>query len=201
MNLENLTWIGPNVDDRDILTRLPDSLADLIRKLNGFIQYHGGLHVRGACRNPAWHSLRSALEGDDAFCNLYPDVTPDDIPFAEDCMGDQFILRNDTVWQLSCETGELVSLDVDLATFLIAIEEDPVEALSMHPLMQFESEGSELKPGQLLSADPPFCTEQAEDGVSLQAVDALEQRRFLADLAQEIRDLPEGEAFGLDITE
>src|SRR5436190_17613681 len=101
MNLADVTWKGPAVDDLELFRRLPGELVRLLQQQNGFIQYHGGLHVRGACRTPQWHSLRAAWLGKNAFHRFYPDLTPEDIPFAEDCLGDQFLLREKDVWRLS----------------------------------------------------------------------------------------------------
>ena len=46
MELESVTFIGPTLDDLDMLDRLPSNLSGLLRQINGFIQFHGGLHVR-----------------------------------------------------------------------------------------------------------------------------------------------------------
>lgn len=192
MELQHVTFTGPPIDDEDLLARLPSNLTRLLRQLNGFIQFHGGLHVRGACRKPAWHSLRDAWDGASAFHRLYPEVQADDVPFAEDCMGDQFLLRDKRVCQLAAETGEIEALDVSLGGFFAAVADDPVEFLSLHPLLQFQQEGGNLEPGQLLAAFPPFCTKQSANGVSLAAITADERRRFLADLAAQLRDVPEG---------
>jgi hypothetical protein len=199
MKLETMTFTGPAMDDLDTLAKLPNALASLLQQSNGFVQFHGGLHVRGACLAPAWHSLRDAWLGDDAFQRLYPDVSPNDIPFAEDCMGDQFLLREGMVWRLYGETGELEPLDVTVKEFLDNVQEDPGEHLGLHPLLQFQRDGGNLQPGQLLSAYPPFCSEQSEDGVSLRAIPNLERRRFLADLARQIRDMPDGTNVKFDI--
>jgi hypothetical protein len=201
VELNNLTFTGPPLDDEDLLARLPTNLADLLRQINGFIQFQGGLHVRGACGEPAWHSLRDAWDGDAAFHRLYPEVRPDDVPFAEDSLGDQFFLRNRRVWRLAAETGEVESLGVGLGGFFEAVEADPVEFLSLHPLLEFQREGGRLEPGQLLAAFPPFCTKEAADGVSLAAIPADERRRFLADLAAQLRDLPDGGKIRFQIEE
>ena len=192
MKLETVTFTGPAIDDADTFARLPKGLANLLQQSNGFVQFHGGLHVRGACLAPAWHSLRDAWLGDDAFQHLYPDVSPNDIPFAEDCMGDQFLLRDGMVWRLYGETGELEPLEATFKEFFDNVQEDPGEHLGLHPLLQFQREGGNLQPGQLLSAVPPFCLEQSEDGVSLSAVPSLDRRRFLADLARQMREAPDG---------
>src|SRR5271166_4833360 len=99
MRLEHVTYRGPAIDDRAILAKLPRALTELLEQTNGFIQFHGGLHVRGACRQPDWHSLRAAWESEHAFHQLYPEVDPEDIPFAEDALGDQFLLRDGEVWR------------------------------------------------------------------------------------------------------
>ena len=50
-------YLGPPIDDPAILESLPPELADLLRRANGYVAYDGGLHVRGACHMPEWHSL------------------------------------------------------------------------------------------------------------------------------------------------
>src|SRR5690349_12608125 len=112
-----VTFVGPPIDDEEVIDRVPPELADRLRQTNGFIWNGGGLHVRGACCEPAWHSLRTAWEGEAAFHVLYPSVEADDVPFAEDCLGDQFLLRNGLVWQLAGETGDVANLGLTLSEF------------------------------------------------------------------------------------
>ena len=114
------------------------------------------------------------------------------MPFAEDCLGDQFLLRNSEVWHLAAETGELESLRIGLKEFFDAVASDPVEFLSLHPLMQFQDEGGILDPGQLLAAYPPFCTTESANGVVLRAIPTSERRQFLANLAAQLRGMPDG---------
>jgi hypothetical protein len=201
MQLQHVTWTGPPADEKELLDQLPPDLAGLLRQIDGFIRFSGGLHVRGACREPTWHSLRDAWLGEQAYHRLYPDVRPDDVPFAQDCLGDQFLLRGGRVWRLRAETGEMAPLGVSLFGFLEAAQADPVEYLSMHPLLRFMREGGSLEPGQLLAAYPPFCTKQSGDGVSLRAMSADERRRFLAHFAAQIRDLPEGGSIRIEVVE
>lgn len=192
MDLDHITFVGPPVDDEEILAKVPANLAGLLRQLNGFIQFDGGLHVRGACRQPSWHSIREAWAGVHAFHSLYPAVHPEDVPFAEDCLGDQFLLRDGRVLRLAAETGELHVLDLGLAEFLQAVQADPITFLSLEPLLQFQRDGGVVEPGELLTAYPPFCTEQSAGGVHLAAISTDERRRFLAYFSAQIRDVPDG---------
>ena len=155
-------YVGPSTDDRDILERLPAEYCTLLAQANGYVAYHGGLHVRGACLSPDWHSLRAAWDGERAVHRLWPAVSPNDVPFAQDALGDQFVLRHDQVHRLAAETGELESLGVDLLGFDAAVRSDPVEYLNLAPLEAFRAAGGVLQPGQLLSVYPPYCFEGAE---------------------------------------
>ena len=183
MNNNGLTY---EISDHEILERLPKSLKSLLRETNGFILFGGGLHVRGAVLSPAWHSLRHVWLGDCPLHRLFPALRESDIPFGQDCLGDQFILRKNLVHKLEAESGELASLEMNLETFLACARENPMEFLSLQPLAQFQREGGDLKPGQLLNVYPPFITRESKDGVSLTAVSMFERISFLADFARQI---------------
>jgi hypothetical protein len=70
----DITWAGPPIADLQLLSKLPDDLTKLLKSVNGFIQFGGALHVRGACQNIEWHSLRHAWESTDAFHRHYRTV-------------------------------------------------------------------------------------------------------------------------------
>ena len=182
MELASITYHGPAIDDPEILAELPSSLAGLLKQVNGFIQYGGGLHLRGACHAPDWHSLRAAWTGEAAFHIFYPNVQPHHVPFAEDCVGDQFLLDGKSVLKLHAETGELEPRNLTLGGFLEAASADPVDFLGMHPLLQHRKTG-DLPEGRLLMAYPPFCTKEAANGVSLKPVPAQELHALHAKMA------------------
>jgi hypothetical protein len=192
MQFENVTYTGPRIDDDEIVEALPPELANLLRRTNGFIAFRGGFHVRGACLAPPWHSLRAAWRGPESFSTRYRAVGPADLPFAEDALGDQFILREGLVSRLAAETGEIEPLNQPLLRFLEAVRADAVGTLGLQPLLRFESEGGILEPGQLLSVYPPFCTKESANGVSLRAIPAAERHASLASFAEQIADLGDG---------
>ena len=192
---------GPDIDDFELLERLPVEYRELLEHTNGYVAFHGGLHVRGACFEPAWHSLRAAWLGEMAIHRHFPDVLPDDVPFAEDALGDQFLLRGATVYKLSGETGEIDSLNMNLVEFDANVRADPDEFLELAPLERFRAEGGVLEPGQLLSVMPPFVFSESAEGVSFRAIPAAERLSFLSRLARQIRDLPDGTQVALKVVE
>lgn len=192
LDLPHLTYSGPALDDPEILERLPPELAAALHGRNGCIGYLGGLHIRGACRAPGWHSLRHAWEGPDALHALFPEVAASDVPFGEDAFGDQFLLRGGRVVRLSGELGEITDVADSLEALLAGLLADAERVLDYQPLLNFHREGGELRPGQLLAAYPPFVLAAEGSERQLRAVDAVERRRFLADLAGRLHGLPDG---------
>jgi hypothetical protein len=184
-DIGKVTFVGSAVTDPEVLSLLPEELALLLKDTNGFVLFDGGLHVRGAVRSPAWHSIRCVMEGEEALHQLYASVLQTDIPFAQDCVGDQFLLRDGQVWCLRAETGDVEKTSVSLGIFWATIAKDPYEVLNFNPDLR-------LEPGQVLHAYPPFCTKESKGGVSLKPVPAPELIRFHADFAKQLAALPEG---------
>ena len=185
-------YVGSEITDTEILAKVPEDYRRLLSETNGFVLFDGGLHVRGAVLSPEWHSLRKVWLGDFALYRLFPAIEETDIPFAQDCLGDQFVLRDSIVYKLDAEVGEIDSLEVDLQTFLQQAQENTVEYLSLEPLLQFMSEGGKLQLGQLLSVYPPFIAEESANGVSLKAISMFDRISFLADFARQVADIPKG---------
>lgn len=185
-------YVGPPIDDPEILDRLPPEYRELLTRVNGYVAYFGGLHVRGASLTPEWHSLRGAWKGEQALHRLFPVLSPADIPFAQDALGDQYLLRHGTVHRLSGETGELESLGLALADFDARVRADPVGYLRLEPLEAFRAEGGVLEPGQLLSVHPPYCVRTDDSHRSFRAIPAAERLALLASLAAQLRDVADG---------
>jgi len=180
-----VTWTGPSIDDVEVLSDVPKELTALLLEANGFIVRHGALHVRGAASTPAWHSLREAWFGESAFSKLYDAVLPTDVPFAEDMLGDQFLLRDGLVLRLLAETGEIEEKESSLASFLARADSDLEAYLNL-------SLTREIEPGALLFAAPPFCIQMDSGGYSLKACPAHEVILIHADIARQIQSVPDG---------
>ncbi|QNH60966.1 SMI1/KNR4 family protein [Hymenobacter sediminicola] len=196
--MKGILYKGSELTDLVSFARLPSYLQAFLREQNGIVAYFGGLHIRGCVSDLSWHSLAEAWQGEQAFWRTYAIVQETDIPFAQDCAGNQFLLRGDAVLWLDTETGELADLEVDFKHFLFGAEKFPVDALGMEPLRAFQQNGGVLRPGQLLSVYPPFC--MATDGQqtpSFKAIGATERLAWLADFYRQIKDLPDGQSISL----
>jgi len=196
LDLSNITYQGPAYESgSDVESLLPENLCSLLKQLNGFIQFGGGLHVRGNCKEPDWHSLATAMKGELALHKLFPEVRETDIPFAQDCVADQYLLRDELVSKLHSETGEIEALGFGLAAFFSKVSENAPEFLSLEPLLQLQNEQRNLEPGQVIHVYPPFCSKEAADGVSLKPVSVSEALVYLSKLAFQISGTSDGEAF------
>ncbi len=199
IGLSTASFVGQPIDDDLMMARLPRDYAEFLWSVNGCVVFGGGLHIRGCTKDPDWHSLQRMWIGDSRLSALYPAVQADDIPFAQDCFGDQFLLRSKSVYRLSGETGDLENLGLGWQEFLTAAAANPVEFLSLQLLEQFRRDGGSLEPGQLLSVYPPLCIEESANGVSLRAISATDRIGFLADLAAQISNLPDGAQVRFDL--
>jgi len=193
-NIPGITWRGDSIDDIEILRELPSGLASVLGAANGFILHGGALHVRGASLAPEWHSVRAAWRGPNAFHTLYESLEASDIPFAQDQMGDQFLIRDGAVIRLAAETGEVETLVDTLDDFFRKVSEDIEGFLNV-------GLGHTLQPGQLLLAYPPFVFQESDAGASLKPAPAGEVILFHAYLARQMRDVPDGGQVGFKITD
>ncbi len=195
----NRLYEGPAVAAEHIPDDLPQDLRDLLLETNGYIGMGGALHFRGVGDVPDWHSLERVWRGDEALSELYDDVAPDDVPFAQDCLGDQYLLREGRVLCLQAETGEIESLDTGIAGFVLRAMADPNKVCGAGFVARLKDEGHELAPGELINVYPPLCFEEAAGGVSLHAVPALELLAWHAELARQLATAEDGERVEIDV--
>lgn len=195
MKLQGITYKNQTIDDESTFRQLPEILQRFLKQLNGVVAFKGGLHIRGCTSNPSWHSINHVWSGKLAFWKHYPDILDTDVPFGQDCMGDQFLLRGEKVIKLYAETGDVQDLNLNFVAFLDEIENDPVEFLGMFPLVHFEMDGKELQPGQLLQADPPLSLNPSGNNIFLKAIPVEEQLLFLSEFYKRRKRTEEGNDF------
>jgi len=195
--MKGVIYQGEPVSDAATFARLPLVLQGFLLQCNGLLAYQGGLHVRGCCAAPAWHSLREAWDGTTALHTRYAAVRPTDIPFAEDYTGNQFLLRGEEVMFLDTETGETAYLRVGFEQFISGVEKFPQQALGLELLISYLKGGGHLRPGELLSVQPPQCVEAPDQQRTLRPQPTAERLAFLASFYRQIKNLPDGQAIRL----
>ncbi|MFD2784770.1 SMI1/KNR4 family protein [Hymenobacter rubripertinctus] len=197
--MKGIIYTGGELTDLVTLARLPVYLQAFLREQNGVVAYFGGLHIRGCVAAPGWHSLAGVWQGERALWRTYTELKKSDIPFAQDCAGNQFLLRGDAVLFLDTETGELADLDVDFKHFLFGAGKFPLEALGMEPLRAFQQAGGVLRAGQLLSLYPPLCIALKDHSkAAAKAVAVTERLAWLARFHEQIKHLPDGQPVQFD---
>jgi hypothetical protein len=186
MKLKGITWEAGGSTDMALLGFLPEELREIIEPTGGVILHHGAIHFRGCTFTPGWNSLRPIYHGKQSLKTLYPAVGVDDVPFAQDQCGDQYLLRGVEVMHLAAETGEIARFAGCLTEFMDGIRADIEDYLNV-------SLSHRLQPGQGLHAHPPFCVKESAGGASsLKPVSIVELIQFHADLARQIADVSDG---------
>ncbi len=163
MEFKGVTFRGESPVDDGLAARLPEELQDFYRGSNGIIAYNGGLQIRSCTNDSHWNSLGYYWLGEGALHAHYPNLLSSDIPFGQDCVGDQFFLRDESVWLLSAETGDVIDMEASLFEFFDNCIEDPVEYLAMEPLVHHLDMEGALAPGMLVHVVPALSLELPED--------------------------------------
>ena len=183
--LSNITYLGDKIDDFDLFENLPDYLKHFYSITNGFVAFNGGLHIRGCVKSPKWHSLREYWIDDTKLSDLFNSIDKDDIPFAQDCFGDQYVIRENIIWRISAETDEIENLEICFNDFLEVAKTNPFELLHIEKI-----EPNTLEPGQIFNVFPPFCVDSSE--YSFKPVKIEEQIKYLSDFSKQIKNIPDG---------
>ena len=84
--------------------------------------YESALALAALCVEKGHNSLR----------HLFTAVLESDIPFAQDCFGDQFLIRDGRVVRLWSETGQVDPMEMTFHEFFSNAENDPMTFLSNH---------------------------------------------------------------------
>lgn len=195
--MQDITYIGEPVSDAATFKLLPFDMQAFMLQHNGIVAYFGGLHIRGCCHEPTWHSLKEAWQGETAFWRTYPKLKHSDLPFGQDAVGNQFFLRRGQVWHLDTETGEVQNLNVDFRMFITGVERFPAEALDLSAVAVFMQGGAHLMPGELLAVYPPSCVKTDGDQLNLTRMPVDVRLGSLANLYQQIIRLKPGQKIRL----
>ena len=174
----------------------------LLEAQNGGFFFGGALHLFGACAAPPWHGL-GAWNDPAAWRARYGALAGGLTFFAEDAFGDQFAYtgRGGEVVSFEAELGRVVPAAPTFRDWIDALVEAPHLVLPIDLVAREAERGRRGGPGQHLFAHPPLFSVEAEQGVTIGVVDALEAMRFRGALAAQIHGLPTGTRVKIEIGE
>jgi uncharacterized protein (DUF924 family) len=135
------SWRATDHDDEALLAQLPNAARTLVERFAG-VWLDGALHIRGACDDPPWHSLRAAWHGAQGV-NARHGLSQDDIPLAQTTFGDELVLRGYELVRIVAETGRHEPLGASVGGLIAELERDAarflrLDAASREPRAEWE---------------------------------------------------------------
>lgn len=199
--LEKLVSLGsPALTLPPNAASVSSALEPLLGLKNGFYAFESALHVLPSRRTTEelgldeWNAevlWRAEYEGmaDGAFF------------FAEDALGVQFCLRDGVIQTFEPETGAFTELAPDIEGWAQRILDD-WRVLTAHPLAHdWQEIHGRLPLGQRLMPKIPFVLGGEFTLQNIFAIDAVKGMQARANIAVQIRDLPDGAKVELKVVE
>lgn len=177
---------------------LADQLLGMLCQRNGFYALESALHVF-----PTHSSQNEIGIGDWNESALwrsgYKGLADGCLFFAEDVFGGQFCIKDSKVYTFDPETGSLEYLADDIESWVQILLSD-YEVLTGYPLAhQWQKQNGQLAAGKRLLPKVPFVLGGEFVLDNLYLADAVEGMRFRADIASQIKELPDGAQIRLNI--
>lgn len=190
--------LGPAVSG---VAGVVSDLSDLLTRSNGFFAFESALHVLPSGPAPIGTMSVQLWNDADLWRGSYGGAAEDLLFFAEDIFGGQFALSAAGVVSFDPETGDVEQLANDLEGWADRILAD-YELLTGFPL----AHAWQLSHGQLpvtkrLLPKRPFVLGGEFVVENLYALDAVEGMRLRAELATQLRNLPDGASVTFKIVE
>ncbi|MFI1400216.1 hypothetical protein [Streptomyces sp. NPDC020681] len=180
---------SPALVDDGVMPSHP--LADLLNRRNGFYAFLSALHVFPSGRSGVECSLEE-WNAPDLWRSLYGDVGSEYTAFAEDLFGGQFLISNRGIHLLDPETSEIEFIAPDLDGWCALILDDP-EVLTGYPLAEeWQSSHGKIPTGMRLVPAKPFVLGGEFSAENLVLMESGKGMRYRGELAQKIRDIPDG---------
>jgi hypothetical protein len=186
-HLEELSGLG------DVQSLLP-----LLSQKNGFYAFEGALHAYADVETPREHGLLSWNEST-LWRSQYAGMADSGIFFAQDVFGHQFGLDDSGVFSFESETGEreLVAESIEGWAKLL-LSDYPF--WTGHPVAHaWQQVNGRLRSGWRLVPKIPFVLGGEISASNVFAAEAVKAMHFYANLAVQIRDLPDGAAVDLKV--
>ncbi len=185
--------LGGSVDDASAAPggRLGQEILGLLRQRNGFYAFEAALHFFPMGDVIGEYSLQNWNSPELWKCEYHG--TADGICcFAEDIFGAQFVISGDAICSFDPETGGLAVLARSMEDFANVLLGD-YRVLTGQPIAhQWQSAHGRLESGLRLCPKLPFVLGGEFSVANLVEIDMVRGMKARANLAVQIRDLPDG---------
>lgn len=166
-------------------------LAKLLERTNGFYAFEHALHVMPSRSAGKGYGL-DKWNSRELWIDFYNGLADECFFFAEDVFGGQFCLRAGGVFSFEPETGSLEFISKDLHGWAKEILNN-FDILTGHALARsWQMANGPLDPGCRLIPKQPFVLGGAFSVDNLASIEAVGGMRTRANLATQLRDLPDG---------
>jgi len=177
---------------------LAEGLLKMLTQCNGFYALESALHVFPSHSSQQEIGLvdwnKNSLWRDD-----YKGLADGCLFFAEDIFGGQFCIKDNEIYTFDPETGALDYLADDIEGWAQAIISD-YEVLTGYSLAyQWQEQNGQLPAKKRLLPKMPFVAGGEFVLDNLYLADVVEGMRFRADIANQIKDLPDGAMIKFDV--
>ncbi len=175
-------------------------LQSLLSCKNGFFAFEGALRVFSTSKNEFSESL-DAWNSPELWRKSYVGLADGGIFFAEDIFGGQFCIKDGNVYSFDPETGDLTFISRSLEGWAGEILSD-YEVMTGSPIAhQWQEKCGLLPHDQRLMPKVPFVCGGEFDLGNLVAVNVVSGMKSRANLAVQIRDMPDGTKIQFNIVE
>lgn len=179
---------------------LADDLLSMLFERNGFYALESALHVFPS--RSVGQSIGLDEWNDNALWRAdYQGMADGCLFFAEDIFGGQFCIKDGKIYAFDPETGALEYLADDIAGWAAAIVSD-YEMLTGYPLAhEWQARHGPITANKRLLPKVPFVAGGEFQLDNLYLADAVEGMKSRADIANQIKDLPDGAPIKFDVVD
>ena len=163
----------------------------MLNRDNGFYAFESALHVFPAGKKASVMDLET-WNDPELWIKAYDDMALGIVFFAEDIIGDQFGIRGREIIRFQAETAQIEPIASSLEEWADLILRDYNDQTGYPIAHKWQIANGALPPGRRLAAGTPFVLGGEFETNNIFQMDAVEGMRFHADVAVQIRHLPDG---------
>jgi hypothetical protein len=175
----------------ELAGNLADQLLNMLFRCNGFYALESALHVFPT--HSSQHEI-GIFDWNESVLwrSAYKGLADGCLFFAEDLFGGQFCIKDSNIYIFDPETGSLEYMADDIESWAQTLLRD-YEVLTGYPLAhQWQKLNGQLPAGKRLLPRVPFVLGGEFVLNNLYLAEAVEGMKFRADIANQIKDLPDG---------